>query len=246
MLLPLLASLVISTGSHAEVEQTLTEGLRTRLAAGWTIADMRTENDEYVVTLTRDDRVEAHVLSDADKATYRIETDAQVPADPREPSEEIVRALAAPRGGLEISMGCGEYYERAYVLQASGTRDVARRLVAWTLATAEDLRMVSVWDQHALFVIERDGQRMDLHAWLDPKGNVLEAQLRRYDEVNDGTATYRRGPAMKRALLRRSVVAITNDDGKIVLGTGKGSFALDPDGDAFAYPQSEEHEGCGC
>lgn len=247
MLLPLLASAVVAAqGSYADVERSLSDGVRARVSAGWAVADVRTENEEFVVTVTKGDAVERHVMAFEAKNVYRVETDAKLPAEPVEPGEFTALALASPRGGIEITSGCGDYYQVPYLVEGWATRETAGRFVAWTLATADDLRSSTVHSSRATFAIERNGSPMNLIVWLDRKGNVIEAQLRRYEGQNDGAATFKNSRAMKKALLKATVTKISDKAGG-TLTLGKGIYAINPDGNAFTYESYDgEYEGCGC
>ena len=246
MLLPLLASVVVATaGSHADVERTFSDGVRARVAAGWTVADMRSENDGFVATLVAGEQIERHVMEFTGKAEYRIESDAKLPQEAVEPSDWTLQALTSPRGGIEISSGCGgEYFEVPYMVESFATEAMAPRFVAATLATADDLTQAHVYSNKATFKIERGDRELTLLVWLDNRGNVIEAQLRSYGGANDGTASYNKSRQLSQALRHGKVARITDANG-VTLVTSKSSFPIDPDGDAFAS-NDEEYEGCGC
>lgn len=254
MLLPLLGvgalagspPKVIVTGNHDTVERALNLGVRTQIDAGWSVVDLRTENDEFVVTLVKGDAVERHVMHFDDKDSYRVEPDAVLPANVSEPSELTLSALAAPRGGIEITTSCGDYYEVPYLVDDAASGEFAATLVARTLATASDLRSASVYGGRATFVIERGGAKLDLLVWLDPKGKVIEAELRRFMHGEGEGVMYKRVRAMKAALKHTRVIAIDESASRISLTTSKGRYVVNPDGDAFLYPDESEYEGCGC
>jgi hypothetical protein len=247
MLLPLLATAVIVQGTQAEVEIAFHDGIRARLTQDWVVADLRTENDELAVTLVdpraREPRIERHVMHIDGDVSYRVEDDAKLPIDPREVGEFTLQVLSTAGGGIELGADCGGYVEVPYLTVASGTREVAGQLVAWTLATAEDLRGALHYGQTAIYELERDGNVMKLHVWLDRDGHVLEAQLRRYGETADVATTYKRTRQLARALRGTRVTQIASD-GKLV--TPRGRVAIDPHGTAFAQTDHGEYEGCGC
>ena len=237
---------VIVTGNHETVERALNVGVRSQIDAGWSVADIRSENEELVVTLVKGDAVERHVMHFDDKVSYRVVPDAVMPADAAEPSELTLNALSAPRGGIEITASCGDYYEVPYLVDDAASGEFAGTLVARTLATASDLRSASVHAGRATFVVERGGAKLDLLVWLDPKGKVIEAELRRFMNGGDDEVVYKRVRAMKAALGHTRVVGIEESASRISLKTSKGRYVINPDGDAFLYPDDGEYEGCGC
>jgi hypothetical protein len=248
MLLPLLTAVIVAQGSEAAMEQQFSDGVRARIADGWTIADVRTEGNLFVATISHGDEVERHFVGYDDKGRYAlsIERDAKVPADPREPSELALQALTSPRGGIEVHASCGEYYELPYFIESFAGREMAPRFVASTLATADDLSYVDVRAHQTTFHLERNGKAMKLFVWLGEGGAVIEAQLRYYGAGVDGTATYKRTRAMTKALSHGRVTKIEAKAG-LRLVTTKGTFAIDPDGSAFeGGGYSGEYEGCGC
>ena len=244
----------IVTGSHEVVEQALNQGVRARIGANWAIVDIRIASDDFIVTLQRNGDVEHHVVHLADQESYRVVSDATLPADPVEPDDFTLRALAAPRGGIEITSSCGDYYHLPYVIEDTAAGEFAGVMVARTLAAADDLQSATVSDDRATFVIEKAGHRLDLRVALDPKGNVIEAELRRFQLDADDWVAYNRMPAMKAALRNARVVSIAvKSKRSLTLGTSKGRFLIDPHGDAFTYgvkygDPNEEGEGddCGC
>lgn len=250
-ILPMLATAVVATGNRADIEQALTAGLRARVTAGWEIADLRTEirsgHDEMVVTMVDGDAVERHVIAFGGDATYRVETDAALPPGPTPPAAGTIAALSAPNGGLEIADGCGEYSVLSYFVEDAARDGLAPRLVASTLATADDLTWVGVGDDRATFAFERDGRAMTLIASLDRAGQVVAAEIRWYGGDADAATTYRDLRSLKRVVRHRRVTRITSGHGGTVV-VGRRRFAIDPDDTAFDYGEgdSEEYEGCGC
>jgi len=253
LLLPLLTAVIAAQGTEADMERTLNNAVRARIADGWTIADARTEGDDFVVTVVSGERVERHAMSfelvgDDPEHSYKIERDAKVPADPREPSELTLQALMSPRGGIEVNASCGEYYEVPYFVESFATREMAPRFVASTLATADDLSFASGDAKQATFQLERGGKTMKLLVWLGADGAVIEAQLRYYGNAEDGSATYNRKRQLSKALSHAKVTNIVTKDG-LRLVTPKGIVPVDPHGNAFTngnYSDSGEYHGCGC
>ncbi|MEO8701375.1 MAG: hypothetical protein ABI867_15115 [Kofleriaceae bacterium] len=248
-LLPLLGAgittaqpVVVTSGTHEIVERGLNQGIRARIEKGWAVADMRTELDEFVVTMVRGDAVERHVMHVGGAASYRLESDAALPADPIPPDDTMLRVLASARGGFEVLQSCGDYYTLPYFVQDTATGADAGALVARTLATADDLLSVSTYDHRATFLIEK-GTRLTLRVWLDEGGKVLEAELRRLGGEPDPAMTYKRMPTLKSF---KSTRVLSIDIEGRVLKTLKGTVELDPKGNAFANEDGGEYEGCGC
>lgn len=242
LLLPLLLGgadpQVIATGDDARVEQVLSDTVRTKVEQGWVVVDVRTANDELAVTLSKGETFERHVVKFAATDEYRIEADAKQPADLEEPSHFLGLALAAPSGGVEIESGCGEYYLRPYLVDEHATGEFAAQLVARTLGTADNLTGANATAGKVTFSVTKKDVTRDLVVWLDRKGSVIEAQLRRF-EYSGGGAAYKRMGALKKSLAKMRVTGVK---GTTLILT-KGAFALDPDGSAFGY--DDEH-GCGC
>jgi len=232
---------VIATGDYARVEQALSEGVRARALDGWVVIDTRTVNDELVVTLSKGETYERHVMHFDTVDSYRVEADVPAPADLDEPSEFINAALGAPGGGgLEVEAACGDYYVRAFVVDHHATGEFAEALIARTLATADNLFRANTGAGQITFGVERKGQSRDLVVWLDRKGKVIEAQLRRFEYAGGG-GKYQRMTALRKALAKTRVLAI---DGTTLI-LPKGKFALDPDG-SFLFDGEDPGEGCGC
>jgi hypothetical protein len=243
LLLPLLLGgtepQVIATGDYARVEQALSDGIRTKVEQGWAVMDVRTaNNDELVVTLSKGETYERHVVHFDSVDIYRVETDVKPPTDGDEPSHFLGLALAAPSGGVEIESGCGEYGLRPYLVDEHATGEFAAALIARTLGSADNLGSASATTGKVTFGVTKKEVTRDLVVWLDPKGAVIEAQLRRF-EYSGGGAAYKRMGALKKSLAKMRVTAVKGT----TLILSKGTFALDPDGAAFG--DNEEH-GCGC
>ena len=245
LLLPLLLAgadpQVITTGSQDRVEQALSEGIRARALTGWFVVDVRTVNDELTVTLSKDETYERHIIHFDKLDTYRVEADVKAPADLEEVGGFLGDALAAPSGGgVEIEPSCGDYYLRPYLLDEHATGEFASSLVARTLATADNLVNVSSSDGHVTFSTTRKDTSRELIVWLDPKGGVIEAQVRRFEPRGAG-GSYQRMPALKKSLAKTRVMSVI-DGGTLI--TPKGKFVIDPDGASFNEDEGEH--GCGC
>jgi len=239
---------VVTTGTYRQVEAALDEGVRSRIDAGWAVVDMRTENDEFVVTLTRDDAIERHVMHFDSSNSYRVERDVTaLPTELMEPDDFTLRALSSARGGFEVAATCGDYYQRPYFVDDAATGELARSMVARVLATADDVHGASQHDGRATFTLGKRGTTVDLVVWLDPMGKVIEAQVRRFESgASSESPSYKRAGAMKRALRGVKVVGISERGASLTLETSRGRFVLDPDGTAFDSGNNGEYEGCGC
>lgn len=246
LLLPLLLGgadpQVIASGHRDRIEQALSEGVRAKVEAGWFVIDVHTLNDELVVTLSKGEDYERHVVHFDDRDTYRIETDIKAPVGSDEPNSFFGAAMAAPSGGgVEIEASCGDYFLRPYLIDEHATGEFASTLVARTLATADSLVNVTTADGRITFTTARKHTSRELVVWLDRKGGVIEAQLRRFEYGSTGGA-YQRMPALKKALAKTRVTAIHG----AVLVTPQGRFVIDPDGSAFNYDDDGSDHGCGC
>jgi hypothetical protein len=244
LLLPLLgvAVPVVASGTRDDVQQVLSDTVHARVQDGWVVVDTRDERDSHVITAMKGDRVERHVFTFADVHTYQIEPDAQLPADLQEPSESLVRALAAPRGGFRLMMACGETYEVPYEVEDAATDGFAAALVTRTLATASDLVDATVTGRRAKLIVERGGHQFELYATLDARGTITAAELRRTYHGADKSTQYKQLRTLKAALAGGRVIAI--DAKGVTLQLAKTAFALDPEGTAFSY--DGDYEGCGC
>lgn len=245
LLLPLLATLV-ATGSEQVVERALVDGVHAQVDAGWLVADMHNERGGFVVTLAKGDAIERHVLHTGDPETYVIEAATALPADPSEPSETFLQAIASPRGSFDITSGCGEMYAVPYFIDDAASDPLfASTLVTRTLAIADDVMSASIEDHIARFTVARDGETRNLVVTLAPNGKVLAAELRRYEYGSaSDSVTFKRIKPMRQALHRARVVAIDETDG-VTLVTAKGRFAMDPEGSGWEHPD-DEYAGCGC
>jgi hypothetical protein len=248
VLLPLLFAgadpKVIAVGDHQRLEAALSDQLRERIAAGWTVIDARSLPDEFVVTLRKADAFEKHIVQFDTQRTYRIENAPKEPADPNEPSEFLLHALAAPRGGLEVTATCGGYTDRAYLIDDEAAGEFATTLASRALSTADEITAAFSHAGRVTFTLRKKGIERDLVVWLDPKGNVLEAQLRRFESGGAG-AKYARTAELKNALAKTRVTSVVGSGTTLALVTPKGRFLIDPKGNAFDYSESYG-EGCGC
>jgi hypothetical protein len=251
MLIALLPALSLATAetiafdSQEQLEDALSVRLRSAIAEGWTLVDVSQADDGNGLgfTLTRDGDAVRHLIS-FEGNLYRIEP-GEVPEEPTAPSEQMLEALRG-RGGVELGVSCGGYYEQPYLIDDAATGSDASALVARSLATADDLEGASMTGRRAIFQLQRDGAAVDLVVTLTEEGRVAEAELRRHGLGSDDTA-YRRRSAMVHALRGAFVSSIHSKDGGIVLRTSRGRFALDPDGSAFRSKHGDDgYEGCGC
>lgn len=250
MILALLPALALATAepiafdSHEELEAALSAGLRSAIAAGWTLVDVSWEGGGALgFTLTRSGDVERHVAV-FEGNIYRVGP-ATLPADPIAPNEQLVEALRGG-GGLELQSGCGGYFEVPYFVDGFATGAEAGQLVARSLAAADDLEAASLSNGRAVFQLETKGGPIDLIATLTEDGVVAAAELRRYDSRPD-YSSYRRRDGLARALRGAFVSSIRQERGGLVLRTNRGRFAIDPDGNAFrSKHRGREDEGCGC
>jgi hypothetical protein len=248
-LLPVLSLATAETiafDSQEQLEDVLSVRLRSSIVEGWTLVDVSQADDGNGLgfTLTRDGDAVRHLVSFGEGNLYRIEP-GEVPEDPTAPSDRMLEALHG-RGGVELGVSCGGYYEQPYLIDDSATGSEARALVARSLAAADDLEAASMTGRRAIFQLQTDGAAVDLVVTLTEEGGVAQAELRRHDLRGDDTS-YRRRSAMARALRSAFVSSIHSKDGGIVLRTSRGRFALDPDGSAFRSKHgSDEYEGCGC
>ena len=244
LLLPLLLGgadpQVIATGDRERVEQVMSDELRARVAKGWSVVDARTVNGELVFTLAKGESYERHVVTLETGHTYRIEPEAKPPIDAFEPSSFFTEAVASVAGGFEIESSCGEWYPRPYAVDDHATGEFATSLISRTLATADNLLNVDQTPSRVTFLVVKRKVRRELVVWLDRKGGVIEAQLRRFELDNGDGGQYARMPALKKTLAKTRVIAI---DAKGLV-TPKGRFVLDPDGDGYGYYGDDS--GCGC
>lgn len=254
LLLPLVAvaaaqpSSAIVTTDTGELERVLADGLRGAVTRGFELAGVESDDDTMTFVLVRAGAAEKHVVAlEYDHGgTYRVErTAAPRSTAGHAPSELMGEMLRAPAGGLHLEASCGTWYEVPYVTDAVATGDAAAKLVATTLASADDLEAVTVDGVHASFELADEGEGYRLVATLDAAGAVTAAELRRHESARDD-GTYERRAAMRRALKRHAVTAIHDRDDGIVLVTDRGEFEIDPFARAFVAHPRDEEEGCGC
>ena len=251
VLLPLLATIitdpkVIATGDAIDVEQAMATAVMAKVDAGWVVADLHNEQTDYVIVLAKGDRVERHVVHYDATDDYRVYEDADMPANPEEPTSFVAEAFASPRGSFAIAESCGERYITAYLVDDAATGEFASTLVTRTLATATDVLGVSDTGHRIEVALVRGDRRLDLVVSTDDKDRITEAEVRRHEYGNDNETRYLRLDAMHGFLRRARVTAIHRDHGVTSLVTTRGKFVLvDPTGDTWRS-SDEEYEGCGC
>lgn len=244
-ILPLAALVAGETtelSTQEEVASALFDGVRSALAAGWTLVDVRREEAGVAFSVEKRGAVERHVAAFDYGFHYRVEPGA-LPQDLAKPSEFLLEALRG-RGGIEIGLTCGVYEVAPYIIEgyAAGTR--AGDLAARWLAAADDLEYATVTSARAAFQLEIRGRAVDLIATLADGGRVAEVEVRRYEARADNTS-YRRRAALLRALRGAFVASVVELGGSVVLGTNRGRFAIDPEGNAFLANQRAAIEDCG-
>jgi hypothetical protein len=249
LLLPLLFAgadpRIVVTGDHQRVEQALSDGVRARVHAGWELVDLRMDHDDYVVTLRKADAIERHVIHFDTRHTYRVEHAPKLPADANEPSEQLLEALRAPRGGFEVTASCGGYYERPYLIDDEAAGEFATSLVARSLATADEVNSGWRTQGRVTFSLRKGTVQRELRVWLDAKGNVIEAQLRRFED--GGGPKYLLLGDLRRAVAKTRVIAIVVHESTFALVTPKGRFVFDPTGSSFDHGEAgDDEDGCGC
>ena len=252
LLVPLLGVTALemqsSPQSQAELEAAVTTGLRTALAAGWTLADIDADEDELVFTMTKGRDIEQHVAHlDGEHNAYRVDriapSTANAPASP--PSwhtTNTANALAAG-GGIEIGGHCGTLDVRTYTPgPRASTPTAARRLVGALLRAADDLESAEVADDRAVFRLTLDGSTAELHVELDPAHRVTRAELRHYG-VNIDSTTYAKLRAMRSAVGKSVTHVEDGPDGIVLVGARR--HVIDHSAFEPNDPESED-ETCGC
>lgn len=244
MLLPLLVGPALqmqAPSTTAEIEVALTDGLRTKLADGWTLVDVRGDYDEVSFTITKGTKVEAHVAHiDGKTNAYRIDAGVAVPQDPIAPRDFMLLALAGA-GGIEIGGDCGRVDAQAYLVDAKATGAKAGRLIASRLKSSRDVEGADVEGNRAVFHLEMRGESypIQLHVTLDA-GIVVAAEARQYEYGAD-TTTFAKQSKLRRTL-GTTVTSIEMDNYKIVLAGDK-RFTIDLEDLERNFP--DDH-GCGC
>jgi hypothetical protein len=245
LLLPLLVTaLQMQSPSEDEVSRALADGIRAKLAAGWTLVDMRGDHDEVSFTLVKGKRVEAHVVHVVDRdndAAYRIDVLAVPPVRPFAPGPFIISALAAG-GGIELEQDCGNVEPRVYLLDAKAKgRIAAAKLVAETLKASVDVEDADVSANLATFMLDvGNGEHATLHVELDDDSHVIAAELRRFEDGIDVT-TYE-GQARMQQKIGTKVTKIESGERGVVL-RGDKWFEIVPDKFERHVPPET---GCGC
>lgn len=229
--------------TRAEIEQALVDGIRAKLEAGWEITDVRGDEDEVVFTLTRGIAVErhiAHVDEDPSAGGVRIEKGGAVPQEPWTPSPFLVDAIKHG-GGIEIAGDCGRIDARPYMIDAKAKGAAARKLVAETLKSSDDLEQASLDDNAVVFAVDLGGKFAELHVTLGDGAKVIRAELRRYAYGPDMT-TFTDQSKMKRRI-GASVQTIEDGAmGPVLVGT-KRKFEIDTSMFENNFP--DDHT-CGC
>jgi hypothetical protein len=232
--------------THAEIEQALVDGVRAKVAAGWEIAAVESDDeDELVFTLTRGIAVERHVAhfdyQDESASSVRIDKGGTAERGRFAPSPFLVAAIKG-KGGIEIDNDCGRLYARPYMIDANAKGPAARKLVAETLKSSTDLEKAELVGDEAVFGVELDGKLSELHVTLDDDAKVVRAELRRY-EYNPDMTTHKQQAKMKRRI-GASVQMIEGGIMGPVLVSGTKRFEIDTS--TFESNDTSEHLTCGC
>lgn len=246
-LLPLLVAALQMQGplTRAEVEQALADGVREKLAQGWSLADVSGDEDEVTLTLTHGKQVERHVVHVGDDGpddeggnAYRIDVGGTFPT--RTTPDEFFALALANGGGIEIIGDCGSYYTRAYFLEAHAKgKRAASALVAATLKSADDIEGAYVSGGEAEFSLEVSGNAARLIVTLDDNDRVTAAEVRRY-EYNADNSTYAQLDRMKRKLGDKVTSIVDGISGPKLVGDKR--FELD----TSAIESNHPNDGCGC
>ena len=240
-LLPLLGVTALQMQSKAEVEAELTNGVRTALADGWTLADVRGDEDEVTITMTKGDKIEQHVAHiDGEHNAYRVDVGGTLPAHPW--PNEFVALTLGQGGGIEIAGHCGSLDVRMYEPGPRAKGAAAGRLVSAMLKAADDLETASVDDteSRATFGLTLEGRYAELHVALD-SGRVIAAELRKYTYGPD-TTTHTKHRALKRAIGKTVTRIDDGDTGPVLFGEKR--FAIDYE--AFEENDPDREHYCGC
>ena len=253
-LLPLLAVAAARPSVHvdtqADLERMLADAVRARVARGWTLAAVDGDEQSVTYVVTRKGVAERHIAVIDDRGnggSYRVERTAARGWLGRAPDDLALEMARAPRGGLEFVMGCGDWYDRAYVIDAEAIGDAAGTLVAHALGDGELVEASSTGDE-ARFAIARGDANVSLVVGLDDRHRVVAAELRRYEWLDDHVS-YARQDALADALEDARVSAIDGDDldAPVLVLAGGRRFAIDPDAAAFVEdPRDPDDTGCGC
>ena len=250
LLLPLLGVTALEmqsqTQSQAELEEAVTDGLRTALADGWTLAEVDADEDELVFTMTKAGHVERHVAHlDGEHNAYRVDrvaTGAPAPASPSWQTTNVATALAAG-GGIEIGGSCGTLDVRTYTPGPRATNPTAaRRLAGALLRAADDLESADLADNRAVFNLTFDGSTAELHVELDATHRIRRAELRHYGYNTDST-TYAKQRALRRAVGKSVTHIEESPDGLVLVGAKRHVIedaSFEPND-----PDSDDHT-CGC
>ena len=227
--------------TESEVERLFAEGVREKIAQGWTLYDIDSAFEELTFTLTRSGKVEqhvAHIDHDAGNA-YRIDAGVALPGTARN-GGAIARQALTGKGGFEFDEDCGRVYPRFFVLEGSAKGAAAGRLVARTLKASEDVEDASIEDTKAVFAIDIDGgKHAELRVTLDDDEKVIAAELRRY-EYGPDLSTYTRQEAMRQKLGATVTKIVDGDNGPKLIGSS--SFEINRD----KIERHPDDGRCGC
>jgi hypothetical protein len=248
MLLPFLGVTALQMQaplSEAEIEQALVDGVREKLAKGWTVVDVRGDYDELAITLAKNGKVEQHVAHMDDEAgnAIRIDAGGPLPAHPIGVTDFLVLALSdrfGTGGGIEIGGDCGRIEARPYLLDASAKGADARRLVATTLKASDDVESAYVEGNLATFSIDTAGKHAELRVTLDDNGKVTAAQVRRYDFGPD-MSTHAKQSTMKDRIGDQVTKIVDGTFGPKLYGDKRFTF----DSNAFESHHTDDGS-CGC
>lgn len=225
--------------TQAEVEQALADGVREKLARGWTLADVGGDEDEVTLTLTMGTQVERHVAHlDDEFNAVRIDAGGALPA--RTTPDEFFTAALISGGGIEIENDCGRYFARAYFLDAHAKgKRAASRLVATALRDSDDVESAYVADGQAEFALELPGGKSaTLIVSLDDSDKVVAAELRRYEYSAD-IATHTKQAAMKRRIGDAVTSIVDGMSGPVLVGAKRFEVS------AIEANDPDDHT-CGC
>jgi hypothetical protein len=229
-----------------EIEAALTQGVRDRLADGWTLVDVQGDQDELSLTLTKGKQVEAHVAHiDGKNNAYRIDVVA-MPQHPIAPDPQLVLSLAAPNGGIELTNDCGHSIARPYMIETTAKGAAAGRLVAKTLKASRDVEGTDIESDHATFVLSMKDKPVELVVTLDSE-IVVAAEIRNYGWGRD-TTRYKRMSQLRKKLgatvTAISTISTVAAGAYDVVLDGDKRFVIDIDSYEENFPDA--HDGCGC
>jgi hypothetical protein len=224
--------------SQDVLEQRLYASVHDALAGGWKLTSEDDEAWGVSITLTKGDAA-MQLVANLDQLSLLSQS---VPVVKDTFDATMASMLASPRGGLVIDSECGMSFVRSYVIEDEARGRAAQKLVASTLAGADDLESANVEDGLAELDLTRGNDAISVYADLDDHGHVQRAEVRRWNVRADLT-TYQRMDRMTHALDGRRVTAIVGDETDLTLVLGKQRYVIDPDGDAF-HVDDQDEDGC--